>query len=106
MDISHGYAPWKGGPNDQTASKMGDADIDHLLGQGKTGAEMLAFYEANPDKQGGGGIGGGVHKRLQALAASQSGGGNSGGRIGTEPAENLSLDETAEQLDGLRRGSP
>jgi len=89
MDVSHGYAPWKGGENDSTGSKMGDADIDYHLSQGKSGAEMLAFYEANPDKQGGGGIGGSVHKRLQALAASQSnsggggGGGYSGGSVGT-----------------------
>ena len=51
MDVSRGYAPWKnGGPGDNTASLMGDADIDYHLSQGKTGKEMLSFIQANPDK--------------------------------------------------------
>lgn len=50
MDISRGYAPWKGGPNDRTATLFGGADIDYHSSQGKSGQEMLDYVNANPSK--------------------------------------------------------
>lgn len=78
-----GQAPWKGGPNDQTGSRFGDQDIIANNNAGVSYAKQLAFYESNPNRQGGGGIGGGVHAKLVAGAAAErarsAGGGGGGG---------------------------
>ena len=88
-----GQAPWDDGTaNSPTKSKFGDADIIANNNAGVSYADQLAFYEANPDKQGGGGIGGGVWQKLKAGAdaeAANSGGSSSSyssGSVGAGPS--------------------
>ena len=78
-----GQAPWDDGTaNSATKTKFGDMDIIANNNAGVSYADQLAFYEANPSQQGGGGIGGSVHAKLVAGAAAEkanSGGGGGGG---------------------------
>jgi hypothetical protein len=83
MDVSRGYAPWKGSSNDRTAELFGGADIDHHLSQGKTGQQMLDFITANPNKI----ESTEARNRIYSLAASErssasSGGGGGSGAMG------------------------
>jgi len=86
--FDQGQAPWDDGTeNSPTKTMFGDMDILANNAAGVSYADQLAFYEANPGQQGGGGIGGGVHAKLVAGAAAEkakqnSGGGYSGGNIG------------------------
>ncbi len=67
-----GQAPWDDGTaNSPTKTKFGDMDIIANVNAGNSYSDMLAFYEANPSQQGGGGIGGGVHAKLVAGAAKE-----------------------------------
>ena len=84
-----GQSPWDDGTaNSPTKSKFGDMDIIANNNAGVSYADQLAFYESNPNRQGGGGIGGSVHAKLVAGAAAEKaknsggGGGYSGGSVG------------------------
>jgi len=89
-----GQAPWDDGTaNSATKTKFGDMDIIANNNAGVSYADQLAFYEANPSQQGGGGIGGSVHAKLVAGAAAEAnnnssgggGGGYAGGSVGSGP---------------------
>ncbi len=80
-----GQKPWDDGTaTSATKTMFGDMDIIANVNAGNSYADQLAFYEANPSQQGGGGIGGSVHAKLVAGAAAEkaaagSGGGGGGG---------------------------
>lgn len=76
MDIHRGYAPHTTAPGSQTASRFGHADYHHALAQGKSGAEIAQWAQANTGVMGNGGVGGDLWNTIMANAG---GGGSSGG---------------------------
>ena len=74
MEIHHGYSPWKGGPNDQTAIYFGHADWDVAKAQGKSAQEIADWARANPDKFGRGT----ASKAYQEIMAAARNAGSSG----------------------------